>query len=358
MTQRKSPNTVRRRLTMGGALATVISPTICMSLARAAQQVIVRTPGGAFDAVKRETIYEPFRKETGIEVVPVAATIAKLLAMMKSGQSELDLIDTGDNALLELEQKNYLTPIDYGKFKYTNPADLDPVVKRNYQLGSFVYAMTLCYNTKAIKPGSEPKSWAEFWDLKKFPQRRTLPDMASGSVSLEFALIADGVPMDKLYPLDIERAFKSLSRIRAAVPKFWDTGALSSTMVGDNEVSLGAVWSTRAAVAADEGAPIGIQWNENAMLVQAYGIPKSARSAENALKFIDYSTSQQAQARWLARYKAIPVNTKAYSATDRSLIDPANNLPWTKSRGFLLDIAWWADNRSKVSDYWSKWVIG
>ena len=103
-----------------------------------------------FDDVKKETIYDPFRKETGIEVVPVAATTAKLMAMMKSGQNELDLIDTGDSTLLELERGNYLQPIDYDEFKYTNPADIDPVVRRKYQVGCFIYAMVLGYNTKAI----------------------------------------------------------------------------------------------------------------------------------------------------------------------------------------------------------------
>ena len=126
----------------------------------------MRTPGGAFDDIKRETIYEPFRKETGIEIVPVAATTAKLMAMMKSGQNELDLIDTGDSPLLELEHGKYLQPIAYDEFKYTNPDDIDPVVKRKYQLGSFIYAMVLGYNTKAIAPGNEPKSWAEFWDIR------------------------------------------------------------------------------------------------------------------------------------------------------------------------------------------------
>ena len=62
-----------------------------------------------------------------------------------------------------------------------------------------------------------------------------LQDMAAGTPNLEFALIADGVPMDKVYPIDIDRAFKSLSRIKSAVPKFWDTGALSSQMLADKE---------------------------------------------------------------------------------------------------------------------------
>jgi putative spermidine/putrescine transport system substrate-binding protein len=290
-------------------------------------------------------------------VVPVAATTGKLMAMMKSGQSELDLIDTGDSTLLELEKGNYLQPINYDEFKYTNPADIDPVVKRKYQVGCFIYAMVLGYNTKAIAPGTEPKSWAEFWDIKKFPGRRTLPDMASGTPSLEFALIADGVPMDKLYPLDIERAFKSMARIRSSIPKFWDTGALSSTMLADNEVSMGAIWSTRIGVAIDQGAPLGIQWNQNALLAQAYGIPVGAKNLANAKKFIDYSSSAESQARWLNKYKAIPVNTKAYGATAKELIDPATKTPWTRSKGFLLDINWWAQNREKVGQTWAKWII-
>ncbi len=357
MTDSKIQSPVRRKLVTGVAGAAATPALFWIHKASAAEQVIVRTPGGVFDDVKKETIYDPFRKETGIEVVPVAATAGKLMAMMKSGQNELDLIDTGDSTLLELEKGNYLQPINYDEFKYTNPADIDPIVKRKYQVGCFIYAMVLGYNTKAIAPGTEPKSWAEFWDLKKFPGRRTLPDMASGTPALEFALIADGVPMDKLYPLDIDRAFKSMSRIRSAIPKFWDTGALSSTLLADNEVSMGALWSTRIGVAIDQGAPLAIQWNQNALLAQAYGIPVGSKNLANAKKFIDYSSSAESQARWLGKYKGIPVNVKAYGATPKDLIDPATKTPWTRSKGFLLDINWWAQNREKVGQAWAKWII-
>ena len=347
----------RRKFTLAAAAAAVAPATLFVQPARAATQLMVRTPGGVFDDVKRETVYEPFRKATGIEIVPVPATIAKLLAMMQSGQNELDVIDTGDNALLELERKGFLAPIPYKDFKYANPNDIDPVVRRPYSLGSFVYALVLAYNTKSIKQGSEPRSWAEFWDVKKFPGRRTLPDIASGSVALEFALLADGVPMDKLYPLDIDRAFKSLSRIRSTIPKFWDTGALSSTMLADGEAVMGALWSTRAHQAALDGAPLAIAWNQNALLVQAYGIPKGTTKMDAARQFIDYASSPEVQSRWLAKYKAIPVNVKSYASTPKDLMDPATNTPWTRSKGFVFDIEWWANNRAKVNDVWSKWVV-
>jgi putative spermidine/putrescine transport system substrate-binding protein len=120
---------------------------------------------------------------------------------------------------------------------------------------------------------------------------------------------------------------------------------------------MGALWSTRAAAAQDQGAPIALQWNQNALLVQAYGIPNGARNLGNAKKFIDYASSAESQSRWLAKYKAIPVNTKAYGATSKDLIDPATKTPWTRSKGFVLDIVWWAQNREKVGQVWSKWII-
>ncbi|MDX6748588.1 ABC transporter substrate-binding protein [Geminicoccaceae bacterium 1502E] len=350
-------NPSRRSVLVGAAGAAIAAPWIWPRRAAAAQQLLVRTPGGSFDDYKRKAVYEPFQQETGIEIVPVAATSAKLLAMFKSGHVELDLIDTGDGILLELEKSNYLMPIPYEKFSYTDPGDLDPVIKREYQVGSFIYAMALAYNTEKFPKGSEPRSWADFWDPKNFPGPRTLPAMASGTPALEQALIADGVPRDKLYPLDIERAFASLSRIRSSIPKFWDTGALSTQLLSNNEVVMGSLWSTRVQVAADQGAPLAIQWNENSLLVQAYGIPKDSRNAEAAVKFIDYASSPEVQSRWLATYKAIPVNQKSYSAMAPELLDPDANVPWTRSKGFVLDIGWWSDNRPKVNDYWSDWII-
>ena len=101
-----------------------------------------------------------------------------------------------------------------------------------------------------------------------------------------------------------------------------------------------------------------MQWNQNALLVQAYGIPRGGKNPEAAGRFIDFASSTEVQSRWLAKYKAIPVNTKSYGATSKDLIDPATGTPWTQSKGFVLDVNWWSQNRRKVSQAWSKWIIG
>ncbi|AUT57888.1 ABC transporter substrate-binding protein [Paraburkholderia caribensis] len=346
-----------RREFIAAASALSVAPFFVKTAKAASKQLMVRTSGGAYDEVKRATVYEPFRQETGIEIVTVPATAGKMMAMFRAGQGGLDVIDIGNDALLILNRMGVLQPIDYSRFKYTDVNDIDPSLRLSYQVANYLYANVMCYNTSIYKPGTEPQSVKDFWNVKRFPGTRTLPGIEAGTLSLDMALLADGVPKDKIYPIDIPRAFQSMSRIRPTIKKFWDSGALSTQMIASGDAALGVLWSTRAQVAIDAGAPIAMQWNDNEVLVQAYGIAKSSTNVEAANKFIDYSLSPVVQARWLNKYKAVPANRRAWTQMPASLIDPKTGQPWTASRGHVHNIEWWADNMAKVTQYWSDWVI-
>ena len=86
------PILTRRSMVIGGATV-LATPYLWSRSARAAGQVVVRNPGGAYDETQRRNVYDPFTKETGIEVVVVASTMAKMLAMVKAGSTELDVAD-------------------------------------------------------------------------------------------------------------------------------------------------------------------------------------------------------------------------------------------------------------------------
>ena len=296
----------RRKLLVGGAAA-LAAPYLWSRPARAAGQVVVRNPGGAWDETQRRYAYDPFTKETGIEVVVVASTITKMLAMVKSGNAELDVADAGFEGLVTLDRTGALAPIDYAGWKYTDPKDIPEEYVTPTMVGLALYATVLGYNKEAFPGGKQPKSWAEFWDAVRFPGARMLEDMAAGTPNLEFALIADGVPMDKVYPIDIDRAFKSLSRIKPHIKKFWDTGALSAQMLADKEIVLGSIWNGRLQAIADKGAPVAIEWNQH--MLSAEAVAKLPGSKEQL------------------------------------------------KRSFLQDIDWWDQNRAKVNSVWSKWIL-
>ncbi|HEX3952296.1 MAG TPA: ABC transporter substrate-binding protein [Stellaceae bacterium] len=346
----------RRNVLVAGA-TTLAMPYVWSRPARAAGQVIVRNPGGAYDDCQRRNVYDPFTKETGIEVVIVPSTMTKMLAMVKSGNAELDVADTGLDGAVTLDKTGALAPIDYASWKYTDQKDLAGEYLTPNTAGLYTYSTVMAYNKEAYPEGKQPKSWAEFWDVQKFPGARMLADMASGQPNLEFALIADGVPMDKVYPIDVDRAFKSLSKIKPSIKKFWDTGALSAQMLADKDVVLGSIWNGRLQAIADKGAPVAIEWNQHMLQIQALGVFKDAKNKKEAQLFVDYSLSPKAQVGLAKELVYGPTNRKSFDLLAADLVAKLPGSPAQMKRCFLQDVEWWDKNRAKINTVWSKWIL-
>uniref|UniRef100_UPI0013CF8107 extracellular solute-binding protein n=1 Tax=Klebsiella pneumoniae TaxID=573 RepID=UPI0013CF8107 len=81
------------------------------------------------------------------------------------------------------------------------------------------------WDTAKVK---ETPTLADFFDLKKYPGRRMM--RKDSQAMLELCLLADGVPIDKLYPLDTRRAFAKLATIKKEV-LYWNSGAESQSLM-------------------------------------------------------------------------------------------------------------------------------
>ena len=352
--------TTRRAFVIATATTEAVAataPLVWTRRARAAGKIVVRTIGGAYEEAVTKTMFEPFTKATGIEVVKVPATLGKLLAMFEAGNIELDVVDVGELGMLSLSQKGALDKIDFKSWKLTNPEDFDPALRRPDMVLNFYFSTVLGYNSQTFPTGKHPRSWAEFWDAKRFPGPRMLADMASGAVDLEFALIADGVPKDKLYPIDMDRAFKVLDRVRPSIRKFWDTGALSAQMLADKEVVMGSIWNGRLQAVADKGAPLAIEWNEAMLQTQYWGVMKGAKSAGEAQRFIEFACQPEIQANFAKAIPYGPSNRQAFKGIPASVAARLPSSPEHKGKAFLQSSQWWADNRAKVSERWSQWLL-
>jgi len=351
---------ISRRTFLAGTAGVAVAatgPFVRIPRAGAAGKVVIRTIGGSYEEANVKAIFEPFTKATGIEIVKVPATLGKLLAMFESGNIELDVVDAGELGVLSLSQKGALEKINYKSWKLTNPDDFDPAIRRDDMIADIYFSSVLGYNSQTFPGGKQPRSWAEFWDLKKFPGPRMLADIASGAVDLEFALLADGVPRDKIYPINVDRAFKSLDRVRPGIRKFWDTGALSAQMLADKEVVLGSIWNGRLQAVADKGAPLAIEWNEAMLQTQYWAILKGAKNLENAQRFIEFACQPEIQASHAKHIPYGPTNRQAFKSITADVAARLPSSPEQKAKAFLQNGKWWADNRAMVSERWSQWLL-
>jgi len=357
MIERTARGRISRRKFLGvTGVAAAASPFIWTGRSSAAGKVIIRTIGGSYEEATVKSIFEPFTKATGIEVVKVPATLGKVLAMHEAGNMELDVMDAGELGVLSLSQKGALEKINYKAWKMTNPDDMDPAVRRDDMMGDIYFSSVLGYNSQAFPTGKQPRNWAEFWDIKKFAGPRMLADIASGAIDVEFALLADGVPKDKLYPIDVNRAFKSLDRVRPSIRKFWDTGALSAQMLADKEVVLGSIWNGRLQASADKGAPLAIEWNE-AMLQSQYWAVLKGKNTENAQRFIDFACQPELQAALAKMIPYGPTNRQAFKSIPADLAARLPSSPENRQKAFIQNGKWWADNRPMVSERWTQWLL-
>ena len=106
--------------------------------------------------------------------------------------------------------------------------------------------------------------------------------------------MADGVPMDKLYPLDIDRAFAKFDTIKGEII-WWDTNSQSQQLFIDGEVNLGLILNGRAYDAAKKGAPIAVEWNGNVQSVDYFVVLKGAANTDVAMRFIQFASQPEGQ---------------------------------------------------------------
>jgi putative spermidine/putrescine transport system substrate-binding protein len=218
-----------------------------------------------------------------------------------------------------------------------------------------VYTTVLGYRTDTFPEGKGPTSWADFWDVKKFPGPRTLRD--SPIDNLEFALLADGVAPDKVYPIDVARAFKKLDEIKPHITVWWKTGAQSAQLLVDKEAVMGSAWNGRYFVAIKNGAPLKIEWNQGMIKESAFVIPKGAKDAYWGQKMLALITDAKAQGVYanIITYPGLNLKSMAYVKPELQTYMPTHpdNLPkqvWT-------DAKWWLDNGKEMNERWSKWIL-
>jgi len=320
--------------------------------ARAAKNELVFVGfGGSYQEGQTKALFEPFEKETGIKTIQTTGVdIAKLRAQVQSKNVEWDLISIPDRLRYTAVKDGLLMPLDY---KTINAKDILPALVTEYAVGCVTIPMLLTYSTKTYPAGKAPVTWMDYWDVKKFPGPRGMYN--APTYILEFALIADGVPKDKLYPLDVPRAFKSLDRIKGDVKVWWSQFPQPGVLLKSGEITM-TPW-TRSISFIQEGEPLGISYDGAALTYEAWVVTKNAPNAENAMKFINWALQAKPQAD-LTKYVAFgPTNAKATPFVDPKLRPLLSSDPENVKKGFLLSGDWWGPNLDKVNEKWNEWRL-
>jgi putative spermidine/putrescine transport system substrate-binding protein len=317
---------------------------------KAANELVFVGFGGSYQEGQTKALFEPFERETGIKIIQTSGVdLAKLRAQVQSKQVEWDLICIPDRLRSTAVLEGLLTPLDYGVI---DTKDTLKHLVSEYAAGAVVTTILLTYLSKAHPPGKEPRTWADFWDLNRVPGIRGMYN--APTYTLEFALIADGVPKDKLYPLDLDRAFKSLDRIKADTKVWWSQFSQPELLLKSGEITM-TPWA-RSISFALEGI-FGISYEGAVLTYEGWVVPKGAPNTSLSMKFINWALQPKPQAE-LTKYIAYgPTNTKAMQYVDPKLGPLLPSAPENIKKGFQFSADWWGPNLEKTTERWNEWRI-
>ena len=340
----------RRNTLALGAGAMVAAPFVRNARA-ASKTVYVNSYGGVWETSWRKAFFDPFTAQTGIAVKAVpGVSFAKLKAEVQTRNYEWDVINLGDVEYAQAVLEGLLEKVDKTAAR---TEQLPPRMVRDYCITSYSLGTNLVYRKDKFPKGG-PQSWADFWDVKRFPGPRCLFDRSF--TCLAFALLADGVPKDKLYPMDIDRAFRKMDEIKPHIKTWWRDGSQSQQLIRDGEVDMIAMWSARAVDLIDDRVPVEIVWNEAEIYYANLQIPKGDPNAPATWEFCNFVAQAKPQADFAMLLPYGPANPAAGALMSEARLRQTPAWPDNEKIGFTHDAAWIAPRLAQIRERWTQWL--
>lgn len=332
---------------------------LAMSLAAGfaqAGEITVVNFGGANGAAQKAAYVEPFQKATGnkVTVVEYNGEMAKLKAMVETKKVSWDLVELESGEIGRACDEGLLEKVDVNKFG--KKGDFMPAAIHECGFGAFVWSTVLGYDADKLK--TAPKSWADFWDVKKFPGKRGLRKGAR--YNLEFALMADGVAPKDVYTVlatkaGADRAFKKLDELKNNI-QWWEAGAQPPQFLVAGDVVMSSVYNGRIDAAQREGKNLAIAWNGAIYDLDYWVIPKGSKNKELAEKFIAYSSTPEAQHTYATKIAYGPVNNLAFKRMDAKLQSQLPTSTANVKDSVQANMKFWTDHGEDLEQRFAAWA--
>ena len=336
-----------------------------------AQSITVVSFGGSYARASQEAYHKPFTEETGIEVQldDYNGGLAQIRAQVDAGSVYWDVVD--------LNLDDAIRGCDEGLFEFIDPSDLAPGVDGSSPevdfypdmlsecgMGLVFYSTVYAYNSEILS-GEPPQTIDDFFDLERFPGRRGM--RRTPAVNLEFALLADGVPVDEVYAVldteeGLDRAFRKLDTIKDQVV-WWEAGAQPPQMLADGEVLMATAYNGRIFNAQVlENQPFVIVWDGQVLDFAQLAVLAGTPRLDAAMRFIEFASRPSSMARVGGYIAYSPARKSAedlvttHFETGIEMRPHMPNTPEHTGRAVHSDFRWWSDNGDEMYERFIVWL--
>ncbi len=322
-----------------------------------AQSITVVAFGGEGQAAQAPAYYEPFEKATGVKVVAAEynGELGKVKSMVDTNSVQWDIVQAESPELERGCSEGLFEKLDYSKIM---PRDaFIEHAAHDCGVGTIVWSVAMAYDTEKIKDA--PSSWADFWNVEKYPGKRGLRKGAK--YSLEFALMADGVDPKDVYevlgtPEGVDRAFKKLDELKPHI-QWWESGAQPQQYLVAGDVVMSSAYNGRVTQAIKkDNRPLALVWPESIYAIDFWAIPKGSKNVEHAHKFIQVASETQNLTHYASLMPYGPTTKESVKALSPELAATLPSSEKNMEKALALDVDFWTDYGESLEQRYNSWV--
>jgi len=345
------------KLKVALGLAATFTAGIALATAAQARDLTVVSWGGAYQDAQKKAYFEPFKKTTAVPMNDESwdGGIGVLRAKVQGGAATWDVVQVESEELAVGCDEGLFEKIEYSKIG-GEAAYLPPSINP-CGVGAIVYDFVLGYDKDKLKDA--PKGWADFFDTKKYPGKRSLRQ--GPKTTLEIALIADGVaPMDvyKVLATDegIERAFRKLDTIKNDIV-WWKAGAQPPQLLASGEVAMTSVYNGRIDAAnKNDKKNFGMVWDGALYTLDSWVILKGSPNRDAGYKFLDFAGKPENQAKLSENIAYGTSNKDAATLLQPAVLRDLPTAPDNMKNAVEINVAFWLENIDRLTERFNKWA--
>lgn len=334
-------------------LAAAAAVSLIALPALAQDTITIASWGGNYQEALSKAIWQPTAKELGITILEDTTNgLADVRAQVTANSVLWDITELTIDGCAQGQTEGLFEELDYDLI---SSEGFDPTIVEPTYIGFNYYSNVIAWSTETY--GEEgPQSWADFWNTEKFPGRRSLRN--DPAEVLEAALLADGVDPKELYPLDMDRAFASLEKIKPHIAVWWSSGAQSAQLVADGEVDMIGAWNGRVTAAVESGAKYDFTFNQGLLIADCLVIPKGVKNKDLAMKALAKAVSADILANLPQHIDYGPANLKAYDTGKITAEQMAtlNTSPDNVAKQVVVRGSWWGEHGAEARERWATFI--
>jgi putative spermidine/putrescine transport system substrate-binding protein len=340
-----------------GALAAASACALAAGAAAAAD-LTVTSFGGTYQDAQREVYFEPFKQATGLDLVEDVwnGGVGAIRAKVEGGGQEWDVVQVEAEELVIGCEEGLYEPIDWetlgGRDQFIEAAVDDCGV------GTIVWSTAIAYDGDKITE-DPPQGWADFWDTEKYPGKRGMRRHAK--YTLEFALMADGVPPDQVYEVlrteeGVDRAFAKLDEIKDDII-WWEAGAQPPQLLAAGEVIMTNAYNGRISAAnKEEGRNFKVVWPQSIYAVDSWVLLANSPHKEAAFQFIEFASQPEHQSKLPLAIAYGVTHKDAAAKIDPEILKDLPTAPENLEGAIELDTEFWVENVEPLMERFTAWA--